>query len=362
MASTSRRPRSSLKATLFEQPQAFDLFQLVRLQELIAARENAQAGLAPPDPVGSGVEPRNAALTIRSSVPLGFAAVEASALRRPRNGGPVEVTQTIVGLTGPSGVLPHALSELVQVSVRDRNPALRDFLDVFNNRLAGLLYDAWAKYRIAVSRERALKLGAPNTIDTALKSIVGLGMPSVAQRMRTPDETLVFYGGLLSRQGRSALAVQRALAGALGHEVRIRQFLGEWLPIAAPDRTHLPRGRESQGAFARLGEDAVIGARTYDVQSQVLICVGPLRYADFRSLLPDGARARMLSDLAAIALGPDKTFRVRLDLLPQEVPPLRLGGGGDEAGASRLGWNTWLGSSVPREGAAAEFRPPAHLR
>jgi type VI secretion system protein ImpH len=352
-----------LKARLFEQPQAFDFFQIVRLQEAIAAQQNRRSGEPPPDPVGSGVDPRNAALAIRSSVPLGFAAAEATAMRTPRGGGPVEVTQTLVGLTGPSGVLPHALSELVQVSVRERNPALRDFLDVFNNRLAGLLYDAWAKYRMVIARERGENLGKPNAIDVALKSVVGFGMPAIANRMRTPDDTLVSFGGLLARQGRSVLAVQRALSGAIGHRVKIVQFLGEWLPIAAADRTRLPIGASSKGSYARLGQDAVIGERTFDIQSSVLVCVGPLRYLEFRALLPDGERARMLTDLAAVALGADKSFRIRLELQPDEVPALRLEADEHGHNANRLGWNSWLASPRPRHlPVAAEFRPPPHLR
>lgn len=363
MASTRRRSRSSLAANLFAQPQAYEFFQLVRLRELIAAMENKAAGRPAPSPVGSGTDPRNAALVIRSSVPLGFAAAEVTSLRQPRQGGAVEATQTLVGLTGPSGVLPHALSELVQVSVRERNPALRDFLDVFNNRLAGLLYEAWAKYRPVVARERAMMLETANTIDAAFKALVGIGLPATSGRMQTPDDTLVYFGGLLSRQSRSAVAVESILSGALGHKVTIRQFLGVWLPIAEADRTRLPRGRSSVGHFAMLGRDAVLGNRTFDAQSSVLVCVGPIHYAAFRSLLPDGARAGMLTDLTAMALGPDKTCRVRLELPPEEVPRLSLGGDRDDASASRLGWNTWLVTDKPRAGAVAtEFLPPSHLR
>src|SRR5690606_14677074 len=104
----------------------------------------------------------------------------------------------------------------------ERNPALREFLDVFNNRLAGLLYDAWAKYRPVVVRERAARLGAPNVIDAAFKALVGIGTPAISGRMQTRDETLVHFGGLLSRHGRSAAAVERVLSGALGHKVAIR--------------------------------------------------------------------------------------------------------------------------------------------
>lgn len=362
MAGTGRRSHSSLIARAFDAPQDFELFQMVRLLEALGAGEGRDLAHPPVDPVGQGVDPRRAALKIRSSVPLGFASAEVLSVRRPRGGGPVEMTQTLVGLTGPSGVLPHALSELVQMSVRERNFALREFFDVFNNRLSGLLFNAWAKYRPVIERERAVQLGTPATIDHALKSIVGLGTPAMANRAEVGDHTFVFFGGLLGRQGRSAVAIERALSGALGHRLRVEQFTGEWYPIAPSDRTRLPDRAQPRGSFARLGDDAVIGVKTFDIQSAVTLRVEALDYPAFRSLLPDGSRSRLLTDLAASALGADKMFNIRLELKPEQVPGLRLGGNREEPRASRLGWNTWLQPARPRaQPAAVAFRPPPHL-
>ena len=359
----SKKSGNALVARAFDAPQAFELFQMIRILEALGAEEARDLSHQPVDPVGQGVDPQRAALKIRSSVPLGFASAEVLSVRRPRGGGPVEMTQTLVGLTGPSGVLPHALSELVQMSVRERNFALREFFDVFNNRLSGLLYNAWAKYRPAVERERAAQLATPATIDHALKSLVGLGLPAMADRTKVGDHTFVFFGGLLARQGRSAVAIERALSGALGHRLRVGQFSGEWYPIAPSDRTQLPDPARPRGAFARLGDDAVIGIRTFDIQSAVTLRVEALDYPAFRSLLPDGSRSRLLTDLAASALGADKMFSIRLELKPDHVPALRLGGDREEPKASRLGWNTWLQPARPRaQPASVQFRPPPHLR
>lgn len=362
MASTRRRSDTSLTNAIFEDPQSFDIFQAIRVLEGLAAAEARQTG-QPLDPVGRNISPASAPLKIKASVPLAFAATEVTSVRRPRNGEPVELTQTVIGLTGPSGVLPHSLSELVQVSVRERNPALREFLDLFNNRLAALLFEAWAKTRIEIERERAANVGTPQPIDHALRAIVGLAFDATSDRTNVPDSTSVFFGGLLSRQGRSVTAVENVMSGALGHVVEVEQFRGEWVAIATSDRTRLPSQDERDGAFARLGHDAIIGAHAYDVQSSVMIRVGPLSYGHFRSLLPDGMRATLLTDLAAQALGPDKTFLVGLRLLPDEVPPLRLEPDQNSPTASRLGWNTWLLADSPRrEPASAEFRPLPHLR
>lgn len=363
MASTRRRPHTSLERDLFEAPQFYELFQAMALLERMAAREHDETGLPPVDPLGQGSDPSRAALAVRSAVPLGFAAAEVNSVRRPRDGGPIEMIQTIVGLTGPSGVLPHALSELVQVSVRERNLGLRDFLDVFNNRLAGLLYNAWAKYRIVAERQRSLSVGTATPADHALKSLVGLGLPATANRTSAPDALFVYFGGLFGRQSRSAVAVERALAGIFGHQLDIAQFCGEWLPIAVNDRTRLPERASPEGSFARLGDDAVIGGKIFEAQSTVRINIRSLDYPHFRSLLPDGKRAQLFTDVAAHALGADKTFRVRLELKPDQVPGLRLGKDRDDPAASRLGWNTWLSSDRPRRDIPfADIRPTPHLR
>lgn len=365
-----RAPRS-LARDLFEHPQGWDLFQALRVMERIAAESAAAAGLPVPEPIGRGVDPARAPVRLRAAVQLGFAAAEVSALRQPRPGdggsagGPIapELVQTVIGLTGPSGVMPHAFSELVQIGVRERNPGLRQFLDLFNDRLAGQLFEAWAKYRAPVERERAALLGTPAPMDAALRALVGLGSPALQHRMALADAVPVHYGGLLGREGHSATAAEAVLSGALGVPVRLEQFCGSWLAVAPADRTRLPAKGSPRGGFCRLGEDAMVGARVFDLQGTVRLHLGPLRYAAFRALLPDGAAAQRLTDLAALSLGSDIAFRIRLTLVAAEVPALRLGGDAADPQSGRLGWNTWLAPARPRqEPGTAEFRPFPHLR
>lgn len=363
MASARRRSNSSLKADIFERPHMYDFFQAVRIIEAMAAEEAEAISQPLPDAVGRGTDPRKAAIRIRAAASLGFATAEVNSVNRPRDGGPIEITQSVIGLTGPSGVLPHAFSEMVQISVRERNPALREFFDIFNNRLAGLLYDGWAKYRIAVEQARFHLLETHRPIDMALRCLLGMGTTSLSGRNNTPDATFVFFGGLLSRQGRSATAIEHVMSGMLGHAVRVEQFYGEWLPIDPADRSRLPGTEFPHGVYCRLGEDSVVGERIFDVQSSIVLEVAPMEYAAFRALLPDSAQAKEFTDLAAIAVGPDKAFRVSLGLRPDEVPPLWLTRDPNDPNASRLGWNTWLNTSRPRETPVkVEFRPPSHLR
>lgn len=346
MARKSRRTRASLTADLQDRPGAYDLFQAIRLSERIAALEWRARGFGAPDPVGWGVDPGRAGVRLLSSVDLGFAAGEVTRIE-PGLGTPTRITQGVVGLVGTSGPLPLAFTEMVQSSVRDRDPGLKDFLDLFSNRLAGLLYDAFAKYRIVIETERKPLTGRA-AIDDVLRSVIGIATPALVGRLGIPDAAAIHYAGLLGRHARSAHAVERTLSSALQGRIRVEQFVGEWLPIARSERTRLPTPAVREGSFAKLGQDAVVGTRTWSVQGRVRLLIGPLSYAAFSSHLPGGAGEKRLASLASFAIGPDMAYVQRLVLHAAEVPALRVGGPRDAPGASRLGWNTWLASTGPR--------------
>ncbi len=60
-------------------------------------------------------------------------------------GGPPRLAVTLFGLTGPSGVLPSHLTAEVNRAARQKRPALKAFLDLFQHRLASFFYRAWAE-------------------------------------------------------------------------------------------------------------------------------------------------------------------------------------------------------------------------
>ncbi|ALN74611.1 type VI secretion system baseplate subunit TssG [Aureimonas sp. AU20] len=360
MAKPRRRPRSSLIETLERDPGGFELFQAIRLVERIVAQERQRSGGALPDAIGHGVDPRRAALRIEASSSLSFANGEVTRIRF-EPGAPARLTQAVIGLTGTNGAMPHAFSELVQSSLRERNPGLRDFLDLFNDRLAALLYEAFAKYRPVIEAERRPLTGKA-TSDEAMRAVLGLAPPQFRERLALPDSAVLHHAGLLGRQSRSAHAIEKVLSNAFGQPIRVEQFVGEWLPIASAERTRLGRPGLGGGAFSSLGRDAVVGQKSWSVQGRVRLLVGPLDHAPFESFLPGGWRQKQLSDLAAFALGPDLSFVQRLTLKAEAVPPLRLGGAASGLGASRLGWNTWTGTSAPRrEPGVVDIAPASAL-
>ena len=63
-----------------------------------------------------------------------------------------DVTVGLMGLTGPSGVLPRYYSEVVTQTLRSRSTALRDFLDLLSHRFVAFFAGAGMKYRPAGRR------------------------------------------------------------------------------------------------------------------------------------------------------------------------------------------------------------------
>src|SRR5262249_20741796 len=116
--------------------------------------------------------------------------------------------------------------------------------------------------------------------------------------------------------------------------VEIEQFFPEW--VSLPKESLCALGdSEATGA---LGSTATIGERFHVYHHKFRIRIGPMTFADFRRLLPDGRSLSRLKPLVHNYIGDELNWDVMLILVREEVPSLQLG----EAGM--LGWTSWLGS------------------
>jgi type VI secretion system protein ImpH len=330
VATESRRPDPPLADVLFAEGHRFEFFQAVRLLERLYPER---------EPVGREARPAREAARFRAALSLGFPASAVHAVAPEVDGAPPTVTVAFMGLTGPLGVLPRHYTALLLARVREKDEALRDFLDLLTHRLVSLFHRAWEKHRFFVEWERAARRGgAIDRFSQYLFDLIGLGTPGLRGRLPFPDAPLLFYAGLLAQQPRSASALAGLLADHLGVPVRVVQLVGEWLPLAEESRTRLG-GAAANNA---LGASAVAGSRVWDPQAKFRLRLGPLGFAAFEDLLPSGrAYARLLA-LTRFVVGEALSFDVQLVLAAPEVPPCRLGAG--EAGAARLGWSSWLKS------------------
>jgi type VI secretion system protein ImpH len=326
-------------------PHAHDFYQaLRRLECLYADKPRWGEALRPADePVRFGQEPD-----------VTFAPAPLAACEPGRDGRPPRLQVRLFGLLGPNGPMPLHVTEYARERLRNgSDPTLSRFLDLFHHRFLALFYRAWAQSQPHVHRDRP---GA-DKFAGYIGAFFGIARPSCRGRDTVPDDSKLFHVGALIRQVRNAAG----LAGTLQHFFRVpaavEEFVGHWLGLGPGERTFLG------GQNATLGTDTVVGRRVWDRQSRFRVRLGPLTFVQYSSFLPATEAALRQAEAAgttptrAVPLaqlvdwvrlydGFEHDWDARLVLKHDEVPPLRLGGGG------QLGWTTWLGRRRSRADAS----------
>jgi type VI secretion system protein ImpH len=262
---------------------------------------------------------------------------------------------SVMGLTGPSGVLPRYFTEAVNASLRERSRSMHAFLDLLSHRLVAHFAQAGAKYRphrIAETVALARKPPGSDGLTSALLALTGFGTPGLAERVETGTAPILHFAGIFAARPRSVSRLQALASDWLGRAVEVQQFVGTWLPIPQDQRTRLG-GAGGAGQFARLGREATLGSRAWDVQAFVVLRVGPLDRGSFAALLPDGPTLARFISLVQAYLGLETGFAVNPVLAASDVPETRLTTDGEWR--PRLGWNTWLAApDVVREADGEE--------
>jgi type VI secretion system protein ImpH len=336
---------------LRREPNRFDPFQAIRILETWLARRGKGRVHPRTGAVGADDPPDHEPVFFRAHPSLGFpaSAIEAakpvtedSAARGDR---PLEMTVNHIGLTGPLGVLPRHYTSLLTRRIRLRDSSLRDFLDLFNHRIASLFHRAWEKYRIPFTYERARRDGLPEDADIpsrGLYCLAGLGTRGLRGRLEVEDAAFLYYAGHFSHYPRSASALAGILEDYFGMPVTVHQLQGQWLALGPSEQTRMPSEAHPRGLNISLGVNSIVGERVWDIQSKFRVRVGPLSYDQFRSLMPNGDALVPFCEMTRTYVGPALDFDVQPVLRPEEVPWCKLEDGA-VVGAF-LGWNTWVRS------------------
>lgn len=326
---TEKSPLERLAA----RPQAFKFDAAVRL--LLAATKGA--------PRRNGVEDDQIAFVTTPVLSQPVAEIVSAEL--PAGGKKAKLTTPMLGLVGPSGVMPRWYTELVAQAVRSKSRAVVDFFDLLGQRFIMGFARAGIKYRLHRSAEtmRAEDDG-DEPIGAALLAFTGYGTQHLADRLAAGPDALRHYAGYFASRPRSADRLAQMVSDYLGRPAEIIEFAGSWLPVPPDQQSRLPRGR-LPGAFHTLGVDVAIGTRSWDQQARFIVRIGPLHRDIFETLLPDQARLRELVSLIRAYVGWETDFAINLVLAVNEIPPLRMAGREVE-GAPRLGWTSWLPSAT----------------
>jgi type VI secretion system protein ImpH len=295
----------------------------------------------------SGHGDPGAAIRFKAAIGLAFAPSDVLAVEESSSG--FAAIAGMIGLTGPAGVLPRLYTEMVNTERRRRSDALTSFLDMLAQRPVAQFASAGIKYRPHRVADAAAIGGAETAsaprdgMRDSLLALVGYADPTLLARVQLGADPLLYYAGAFATWPRSVDRLAAVLSDWLGQQVEVEQFSGCWLELGRDQMTALRK--DGVGQFNRLGVDAAIGARTWDIQSRITLRVGPLKFSQFQALLPGGALLRQLAALARTFLGDEIGFSINPILAAKEVPLPSLG----PAAPCLLGWAGWLPISGGRK-------------
>lgn len=316
---------------LLDEPYTFDFFRAVQLLEQLRP-ERA--------PIGEFADPKDEVVRFRTPTAVGFPASAIQSFEDGTEGSPAEMTVNFFGLTGPQGVLPLDYSLYVASRVRSRDSTLKDFLSLFEHRLISLFYRGWAKSRSDNARltenddtgEKSVALH-DNWLTEQLSSIIGMSTKGLSEQLTIPEESLLYYAGLLALPSRPAAALEEMLADYFDVPCEVEQFVGAWYPLSESAQTSLGDG------LSELGGGAVAGDGVWDQQGRVRVRIGPLTRRRYDEFLPGGASHDALRALTRFFGNDQFDFEIQLVLARDEAPAFRLD---SDAAPLPLGWATWL--------------------
>jgi type VI secretion system protein ImpH len=280
----------------------------------------------------------NQVLRFRNSMSLAFPASEIEDMQVDAIGAPplprISITPACIGLLGAGGALPLHDTERATARMNlGKEESWKPFVDLFSNRIIGLFYEAWGKYRV----EHGLDTRGQDALLPMLSALGGLRQASFGPARSyasLPAEVAGYYAGLLRTRPVAASTVENVLGEYFGVSVRIEEFVGAWDPIPGKIRSTLGV------TYPTLGFGAVLGIRAWRSDLRVRLHIGPLDEETVQAFLPNGRCHAALKEMVSLFGVTSVQYDVRLLLDTPCLKPLTLATGGPERRC--LGWNSFL--------------------
>lgn len=266
---------------------------------------------------GGATTPDGEPCWFRSDASLDSPSGEVSGARPSASDIPGELTQTLFGLFGTNGSLPHVWTEILAHGSSRKSH--REFLALVDHTLIG-------------SRLRDNFLGKLGN------GFLGTRSPDTAKKLEELAERLL--GDLLlgfqfpEELPRSMLVRYFSLFREIPSHAALELLLSDYFSVAVGVEPFQRVWRRRSPAEAKeWGSEVAL-----DERGGVTLRVGPMDLAHFEQFLPGGTALRPLLLLSRLFVGAGIALDVRLLLHPEERPNPKLAPAPD---ATRLGYTSW---------------------
>jgi len=335
MAAAIRKPARSLRTRLREAPHEFSFFQVVRLLRRLAG---ARTRLSPnhPDYRPAVWFRSDSSMAFPPSEVLGVDEEEKAGSRALSQGAQHRVKVAFMGLTGHDGPLPDHYTRFLNERIARKDYAFQNFLAMFEHRLLEHFYQAWEKSRYYIAHEQ----GREDPMSQVLFALMGLGSTLQRRAVGVPAEALLQFGGLLLRRPVPLEAARYILEQYFaGTRIELEPFIGRWVELEEGSTCRLGK----PGPGNELGRFSMLGARVWDVQSQIRLRLTDLTRTQVDAFSPDGKGARELAGLMRLLTGGEMDIVVELYPLRERISGSALGESAPSP--TRLGIAAWLRAS-----------------
>ncbi|XPF94937.1 type VI secretion system baseplate subunit TssG [Colwellia sp. RE-S-Sl-9] len=299
--------------SLLDNPSEHDFYQAV-----FALQKQLAQGKAQFRKVGHDSLPKNELVRFKAEQHLGFPGQpikEVSQNDTSKDAISVDMLVSFMGLTGSSGVLPQHYSELVLERLKLKDTGMKDFYDLFNHRLISLFYRAWEKYRFSVNYQNNQSY-APDSFSFAISKLSG------------NQNNNLLYAGIFNKKIRSVDGLISILSHFTQSEVSVKQFKGKWQKLSVTEQTRLAARKLPEGQFARLGVDASIGSRVWDINSGIEIYIKPQSENALSHYAKRLEIVKEVKSLVSSYLGLGIKFKLFLAIKQGAMPIVQLSKGG----------------------------------
>ncbi|MBU2862302.1 type VI secretion system baseplate subunit TssG [Reinekea forsetii] len=264
-----------------------------------------------PQGIGDSFDRR---IRIRPDTSLAFPAADVRAVNT-LPGQRYEVVARFMGLYGVDSPLPQYF--LDDVTANDEaGKRLQSFLDIFNNRLYGLLHQAWKKHNLFTQLDN--------------QGLYYRLVSGATGQYWNGERDIMAYGGCFIGSGRSVDSLEEVLQQALAlDELDIDQNVISWVQIED--------GLQLNGEYA-LGSDTCLGDAIPVIGRKVNVNIGTVSQNRALDVQPKGDAGKLMAGILKEYLPDGVDFEVSIHLTPKLKQNWYLGS--DE---SQLGIHSLLG-------------------
>jgi len=350
MPHSSWRESTAVVNALANDPSQFTLLQAVRVIEaaIMATPDNASKR-AINHGVGLYTQPNNECVRFYNSHALSFSGSDIYSVKPPETSlMQWQCVTRFLGLTGSHGVMPFSFTQTVLERLKQKDPSISAFLDVFHHRTLSLYYRASVKYSLPLNFENThhTQRKAKQASDPAsavLRAVSGLGTKGLDDQLSIPPQSLLFYAGLFSQKVRNVTGLKQLLSDYMQVPIKIDEFVGRWEDIIDDVRTKLPSAQSPLGQNVCLGQSAMLGKKGWVAQGKIQIIIGPLNAKQYLQFAPSGTALKAVNELARFYLGFDHDYDITVLVDKKDTPhSVTL----SSKTKPILGWNMWLSSGA----------------